>query len=585
MKKKLFLCSAVFATLTLLLFTNCTTNVANGGTEVGSPRISAMLYNPGGSPAVHAKVKFFQINYNPRSGGLAIDSTTTDVHGNYNAKLDTGTYNILVSGDSGVAYQDSITVIKDSTVHPPADTLKTPGSIHGMIRLQPGDDARTVFIIFMGTNVLNMPEDAIGNFAVANMAEGTYRVRILTTLDAYLPKDTILSFRSGEVDSLPHDILLQYTGIPLPSGLTINYDTLKQIVNLSWNKPTTGKKIVGYNIYRQYMGSTDSSLVKIKGILTDTVFRDSTAIQDQTYEYRVAVVDTNASEGVKSAEQTVTITGLYSFALSFGLEGSTGGFTNQHGICFGQDSVILVADYQNSKIKRFTAQGHFLNQFGTAGTGDGQFDRVWDVAMDDSGYVYTTEYGQHRIQKFDAPGNLIKSWQIPTTRGGNSAHLTVYDTSIYVTYVYSSEIDRYSTNGDSLGSVLLPTVINGFGYGGWDITADKHGDIYVAVLNEVYILDNDGNLIKSFPIVPGSSTGPDPRCIVIDTTGNISVACLTDMLIRVYDQNGNYLAKWGAAGSGVGQFTSFSSMVIAPDNSTFVSDGDLGRIQKFTRNK
>ena len=104
-----------------------------------------MLYNPGGSPAVHAKVRFYPINYNPHAGGVAkkmatADSATTDSTGNYSVKLDTGTYNVLASGDSGVVYQDSITVTKDSAIHPPADTLKAPGGLRGRVRLQPGDD-------------------------------------------------------------------------------------------------------------------------------------------------------------------------------------------------------------------------------------------------------------------------------------------------------------------------------------------------------------------------------------------------------------------------------------------------------------
>ena len=584
MKKKLFLYTAILANLTLLL-TNCTPNVANGGTEVGNPRISAMLYNPDGTPAQHASVHFYRFGIDPRSGATAVVSTTTDVNGNYTASLDTGTYNILASGGGNATFQDSITVVKDSTVRPPADTLKSNGGIKGIVQLEAGGDPTTVFVLFMGANVFTTVQDSAGNFATTSMAKGRYQVKFLSTLDNYKPKDTVLNVTAGTIDSLAGPIILQNTGIPTPTGLRIVYDTLNQIVTLIWNKPANGKAVQSYTVYRQR--SDSASFVSIKAGVKDTAYNDSTGIQDMTYQYRVAVVDTNASEGIKSAVQTITITGLYSFALSFGPEGSTGDFTNQHGICFGQDSVILVADYQNSKIKRFTAKGHFLDQFGTAGTGDGQFDQVWDVAMDDSGYIYTTEYAQHRIQKFNAQGNFIKTWQIPTdpNRGGGLACLAVHDTILYITYVYSSEVISYSTNGDSLGSVLLPTVINGFGYGGWDITIDRHGNIYVAVLNEVYVLDNKGNLIKSFPLVPGSSTDPDPRCIAIDTTGNVSVACLTDMLIRVYNQNGNYIAKWGVAGTGVGQFTSFSSMIIAPDNSVFVSDGNLARIQKFTRNK
>jgi hypothetical protein len=579
--------AVLFVSALVLSHVNCTRVVSDGGTETGNPSVSAMLYNPGGSPAAHAKVRFFPVNYNPRTGGLSkalaavVESTVTNAQGNYTAKLDIGAYNILATGDSGVVYQDSITVIKDSTIHPPTDTLGAPGGLRGRVRLQAGDDARTVFILFLGTNTWVMPDDSIGRFTVANMAGGTYRVRFLTTLDSYLPKDTVLSVTAGKADSLGHDVVMQYTGIPVVMGLRISYDTLKQIVTVMWNRPTAGRKVAGYDIYRKEKDST--SFIEIKSGVKDTVYMDSTGVQDLTYEYRVTAVDTNGTEGVKSAGQTVTISGLYSFVLSFGPEGSTGGFASQHGICFGQDSVILVADYQNSKIKRFTIQGRFLDQFGTTGTGVGQFDHVLDVAMDDSGYIYTTEYNNPRIQKFNAQGNFIKTWQIPD--GGAFTDLVVCDSFIYTTYVYSNKIECYSLNGDSLKEFDLPTDYGTYSLGGWDITSDKQGHIYVSLQNKVYVLNNNGTLIKSFPLVPGGTTDPEPRCIAIDTTGNILVACLSDMLIRVYDQNGNYLAKWGAAGTSVGQFTSLSSMIIAPDNSAFVSDGDLGRIQKFIQNK
>jgi DNA-binding beta-propeller fold protein YncE len=467
----------------------------------------------------------------------------------------------------------------DSTTLAPPCTLKAEGSIKGVVQLENNGNVNTVFILFMGTNTFVTPNDSIGNFTASNLAEGKYAVKILTTLPDYdSPMDTSFAITAGVDAVLPDTLRLRYTGIPVPQGLRIEYDTMKQIVSLIWNRPTTGVPLSGYNIYRKHQ---DSAITLLRADWQDTVYLDSSGIQDITYEYRVAAIDTNTTEGTRSGVASVVIAPCFVIDSTFG---STGSFVNQHGICFGQDSIILVADKQNSKIKRFTAQGHFLNQFGTAGTADGQFDQVWDVAMDDSGYIFTTEYGQPRIQKFDAQGNHLNSWQIPTTRGGNGSHLAVYDTNIYVTNVYSSEIIWYSTNGDSLGSFILPTEIGGFGYGGWDIITDKQRNIYVAVFNESYKLNNNGNVIDSFQLVPGSSTDPDPRCIAIDTTGNIFVACLSDMSIRVYDQTGNYLAKWGAVGNATGQFTFFSSMIITPDNSAFVSDGDLGRIQKFIRN-
>ena len=275
----------------LFLFVTCTNNVAGNSIKKGNPTASAMLRNPGGSPAVNAKVRFFPINYNPRTGGLAkklaaMDSATTDSTGNYSVNLDTGTYNVLASGDSGMMYQDSLTVTKDSAIHPPADTLKTPGGLRGRVRLQPGDDARTVFILFMGTNTWGTPDDTSGKFIVANMAQGTYRVRVLTTLDAYVPKDTVLSVAAGIVDSLPHDIVLQYTGIPGPAGLKVSYDTLRQMVILAWTGADTSL-ISGYNVYRAIKGQNFSLITQSPLPGTVTTYSDSTVSVGNTYAYTV----------------------------------------------------------------------------------------------------------------------------------------------------------------------------------------------------------------------------------------------------------------------------------------------------------
>jgi hypothetical protein len=275
----------------LFLFVTCTNNVAGNSIKKGNPAASAMLRNPGGSPAVNAKVRFFPLNYNPHTGGLAkklaaMDSATTDSSGNYSVNLDTGTYNVLVSGDSGVVYQDSITVIKDSAIHPPEDTLKTPGGLRGRVRLQPGDDARTVFILFMGTNTWGTPDDTSGKFTVTNMAQGTYRVRVLTTLDAYVPKDTVLSVAAGAVDSLPHDIVLQYTGIPGPAGLKVSYDTLRQVVILAWTGADTSL-ISGYNVYRAIKGQNFSLITQSPLPGTVTTYGDSTVSVGNTYAYTV----------------------------------------------------------------------------------------------------------------------------------------------------------------------------------------------------------------------------------------------------------------------------------------------------------
>ena len=47
---------------------------------------------------------------------------------------------------------------------------------------------------------------------------------------------------------------------------------------------------------------------------------------------------------------------------------------------------------------------------GYLGTGDGQLEYPFDVAVDDSGYVYVTDHDNYRIQKFYSRGNFLAKW-------------------------------------------------------------------------------------------------------------------------------------------------------------------------------
>ncbi len=49
----------------------------------------------------------------------------------------------------------------------------------------------------------------------------------------------------------------------------------------------------------------------------------------------------------------------------------------------------------------------FVMSFGTAGTGNGQFDHPTSIAFDSSGNIYVTDFANHRIQKFSRDNSII----------------------------------------------------------------------------------------------------------------------------------------------------------------------------------
>src|SRR5262249_57379847 len=83
----------------------------------------------------------------------------------------------------------------------------------------------------------------------------------------------------------------------------------------------------------------------------------------------------------------------------------------------------------NDRIQKFDASGTFLTAWGSAGSGNGQFDfdvpdgfceldPLASVATDGSGNVYVADPGNARIQKFDASGTFLTAWGSPGSGNG-----------------------------------------------------------------------------------------------------------------------------------------------------------------------
>ena len=62
---------------------------------------------------------------------------------------------------------------------------------------------------------------------------------------------------------------------------------------------------------------------------------------------------------------------------------------------------VYVVDDGNHRIQVFTSSGDFITQWGSLGTGDGQFQLPNGVALDATGNIYyVVDQNNHRVQKF-----------------------------------------------------------------------------------------------------------------------------------------------------------------------------------------
>lgn len=250
-----------------------------------------------------------------RGAGAAALEAVTDQDGNYAFKdVPEGIYNVIAGKDTLKAFRDSLPVGADGA-DAGGDTLRTAGSLAGRVELRPGDDRRTVLILFLGTNTLAVPRDTSGSFQVAGLAQGEYRVRFLSTISEYAPLDTILRIRSGAADTLPSPVRLAHTGIPTVEGVTASWDTVMQRLTLRWS-PARGA--AGYNVYRASQGASLGSTPLNPALIEDTLFVDTAARSGNAYTYAVKAVDADGNPGdAFSVPVSVAAGENYRFAGSF----------------------------------------------------------------------------------------------------------------------------------------------------------------------------------------------------------------------------------------------------------------------------
>lgn len=72
---------------------------------------------------------------------------------------------------------------------------------------------------------------------------------------------------------------------------------------------------------------------------------------------------------------------------------------------------LYISDgYGNARVHKYSPDGKHLFSWGASGCGPGEFNLVHSVCTDKQGYVYVADRENHRIQIFDANGNLHAQW-------------------------------------------------------------------------------------------------------------------------------------------------------------------------------
>ena len=275
----------------------------------------------------------------------------------------------------------------------------------------------------------------------------------------------------------------------------------------------------------------------------------------------------------------------------WGSPGSGSGQFNQpHGVAVDSSGNVYVADFNNHRIQKFDSSGVDLTQWGGLGSGNGQFSGPVGVAVDSSGNVYVADTLNHRIQKFDSNGGYLTQWGGQGSGNGQfsgSVGVAVdrHD-NVYVTDWGSHRIQKFDSNG----RYLTQWGSNGSGNGQFNqphgVAVDSSGNVYVADkgYQRIQKFDSNGGYLTQWGS-NGSGNGQfkEPLGIAVDRSGNVYVAEQGNYRVQKFDSNGGYLTQWGSRGSGSGQFNNPPGVAVDSSGNVYVTDWSNHCVQKFAQ--
>jgi sugar lactone lactonase YvrE len=286
-----------------------------------------------------------------------------------------------------------------------------------------------------------------------------------------------------------------------------------------------------------------------------------------------------------------TLAGTFVSEISSYISDTADGLLNNPD-AFAQDSAgnVYVADRFNHRVVKFNAAGDYLLQFGSEGTGDGQFMQPGGIAVDEDGYIYVGDQGS-RIQKFNSLGVYQSQFGSEGTGDGEFDGVVgqmIFDAAgnLYVVDSNAHRIQKFNSSGvyqSQFGS-------NGSGDGEFDgiadLAFDSAGNIYVADQNNRRIqkFNSSGVYQSQFVGVEGTANGEffGVDGITIDAEDNFFIADGSIKRIQKFDSAWNYITKFGIEGSDDGQFSEIHDMGFDLEGNIMALDSNTNdRIQKF----
>lgn len=280
-----------------------------------------------------------------------------------------------------------------------------------------------------------------------------------------------------------------------PRNVRSSYDTLKQIVTLTWS-PNWESDVVGYNVYRRNVDS-NTALTRINAqTIADTAYKDSNGMQNLTYEYRIAAVDRGDAEGAKSAAVMARIVSGFELARTIPFGGN-----DPFRFAVDKDTNFYIANRSPAYVKIINSNGDSIKTIG-----EGKMSQIYGIALDSKGNIYIADPDRNKILAFNQRGDSILKIDIPKPM---DIGIDKSD-NIFVVYSDSYKIGKFDTIGTILDSLTL---------------SHQTGRLILDMSGNLYLVDSYSSSVKvyngTFAATSATSNIPSSMLRAVDQNSNL----------------------------------------------------------------
>jgi streptogramin lyase/DNA-directed RNA polymerase subunit RPC12/RpoP len=228
---------------------------------------------------------------------------------------------------------------------------------------------------------------------------------------------------------------------------------------------------------------------------------------------------------------------------------------------------------------------NFVLRFGTKGTGPGQFDDARFIAVDGNETIYTAEFQDGRLQKFDPAGQFLQLTNIqPDDNDYSTVSDLANDYNGRLLVARRGDILIYNTAaGASADGALVGTIPGAF-------PDTWYGALAVDPANTIYALHTSAGELDLIKIAssgqvqwrkPQITEGlvknteiSTVRRLAVDGLGKIYLLDEAQNQVYQFDPEGNFVDRFGSKGDGPGLLDNPEDLIVDGQGRIYVLDQD-----------